>query len=148
MEKFEVKSSSMSPPNQNDQNLLKDGRFFLIVSGLALLSAGLFALFLGVIGQFLPHDEDFLGMTAEQLCTLHGCRIVHFMVHDRVSFGGAVLATGLVYLWLVESPLRRGEPWAWWALFLSGSAGFTSFLAYLGYGYLDRWHGLATLGLL
>ena len=26
--------------------------------------------------------------------------------------------------------------------------GFVSFLAYLGYGYLDTWHGLATLVLL
>jgi hypothetical protein len=26
--------------------------------------------------------------------------------------------------------------------------GFGSFLAYLGYGYLDTWHGVATLGLL
>src|SRR5260370_34938666 len=30
----------------------------------------------------------------------------------------------------------------------SGGFGFGSFLAYLGYGYLDTWHGLATLLLL
>src|SRR5207249_1316450 len=38
--------------------------------------------------------------------------------------------------------------WAW-ALFLgTGVFGFGSFLAYLGYGYLDSWHGVATLVLL
>ena len=69
------------------------------------------------------------------------------MMHDRVSFGGVLLAIGVMYLWLAEFPLRRGEAWAWWALAVSGTAGFLSFLAYLGYGYLDTWHGAATLAL-
>jgi len=42
-------------------------------------------------------------------------------------------------------PLRRGEPWAWWAIAVSGIGGFLTFLTYLGYGYLDTWHGVATL---
>jgi len=67
------------------------------------------------------------------------------MIHDRVSFGGVLLAIGTMYLWLVVFPLRRGEPWAWWAIAVSGIAGFLSFLTYLGYGYLDTWHGVATL---
>jgi hypothetical protein len=113
-----------------------------------LVLAGLSALLLGLTGHFLPHDEEFLGLTAEQLCARHGCRVVHFMIHDRVSFGGAVLAVGLLYLWLTLSPLRQGEAWAWWALLLSGVVGFASFLAYLGYGYLDTWHAAATLALL
>jgi hypothetical protein len=123
-------------------------RFFVRLSALCLILSGVFAVALGVAGHFLPHDERFLGMSARDLCALHGCRIVHFMIHDRVSFGGAVIATGLLYLWLAESPLRRGQAWAWWALLLSGAIGFSSFFAYLGYGYLDNWHGLATLALL
>jgi hypothetical protein len=58
------------------------------------------------------------------------------------------LSYGILYLWLVEFPLRQGEVWAWWVLVISGLSGFGSFLAYLGYGYLDTWHGLATLLLL
>jgi hypothetical protein len=87
-------------------------------------------------------------MTAEQLCALHGCRIVHFMYHDRGAFGGSIVAIGTLYLWLAAVPLRAGEPWAWWALLASGGVGFASFLTYLGYGYLDTWHGTATLALL
>jgi hypothetical protein len=121
---------------------------FLRLSACILILSGLFAWLISVSGRFLPHDEQFLGMTANELCSLHGCRIVHFMIHDRVSFGGAVIATGLLYLWLIESPVRRREAWAWWAILLSGIVGFSSFLAYLGYGYLDTWHGLATLALL
>jgi hypothetical protein len=127
--------------------LAGDGRPLLLFTGLCLLLSGLFALVLGISGRFLPHDERFLGMTAAQLCALHGCRIVHFMVHDRVSFGGALIAVGLLYLWLTASPLRQGQAWAWWALAVTGAAGFGSFLAYLGFGYLDTWHGAATAAL-
>ncbi|MBX9624757.1 MAG: hypothetical protein K2X82_13200 [Gemmataceae bacterium] len=118
------------------------------VVGLGLLAAGLFALFLGCRGEFLPHDVAYLGMTADQLCRVNECRIVHFMVHDRVAFGGAVGAIGLMYLYLAAEPLGRGERWAWRLLAASGAVGFASFLAYLGTGYLDTWHGAATLVLL
>jgi hypothetical protein len=125
-----------------------DGRPLLVFVAIGLALTGLFALLLGVSGQFLPHDERFLGMAAEQLCALHGCRVVHFMVHNRISFGGALIAVGLLYLWLAMSPLRHKQAWAWWAVLLSGAIGFASFLAYLGSGYLDSWHGAATLVLL
>jgi hypothetical protein len=124
------------------------GCYFLLVSALIFLLAGLFAICLGLSGRFLPHDEQFLGMTAMELCSLHGCRVVHFMVHDRVSFGGALVAIGTLYLWLVQGPLRARQAWAWWTLALSAVVGFASFFAYIGYGYLDTWHGIATLGLL
>jgi hypothetical protein len=126
----------------------KLGRRLLAVSGLALALAGLGALFLATTGKFLPHDERFLGMAAHDLCAVHGCRIVHFMIHDRGSFGGALVAIGLVYLWLAHDPLRKKESWAWGLFLVTGVAGFASFFAYLGYGYLDTWHGAATLGLL
>jgi hypothetical protein len=35
--------------------------------------------------------------------------------------------------------------WAWQALVVSGGIGFLAFLTYLGKGYLDTWHGVATL---
>ncbi|MBX7105289.1 MAG: hypothetical protein K1X57_14495 [Gemmataceae bacterium] len=112
------------------------------------MASGGAALFLAATGHFLPHDERFLGMTAEQLCSYHGCRVVHFMIHDRAAFGGVLLAVGLLYVWLIEFPLRQRAAWAWWAILFSGIAGFASFLAYVVFGYLDAWHGAATLALL
>src|ERR1051325_4357469 len=128
--------------------LIDDGRPLLIFTGLCLALAGGFALFLSATRQFLPHDVQFLGMTAEQLCGIQNCRVAYFMFHDRVSFGGALIAIGSLYLWLAEFPLRNGEAWAWWLFVVRGIAGFGSFLAYLGYGYLDSWHGIATLSLI
>lgn len=130
------------------QALLGDGRPLLTFTGLSLVLAGAFALFLSATGHFLPHDVQFLGFTPEQLCSIKDCRIVYFMFHDRVAFGGALISIGALYMWLAEFPLRQGEAWAWWLFVVAGISGFGSFLAYLGYGYLDTWHGIATLFLL
>lgn len=143
----------MNSPSDDSQRelvtaLVGDGRPLLQLVALALLAAGGFAIFQSATGHFLPHDVQFLGMGREQLCAINECRIVHFMFHDRVSFGGALMAIGWLYLWLAEFPLRTGEAWAWWLFLTTGATGFGSFLAYLGYGYLDTWHGLATLFLL
>ena len=145
----------MAPTNDraNDDRgffgaLIADGRPLLKLTGLALIGSGLFAFFLGATRHFLPHDIAYLGATAEELQQIADSRLVNFMIHDRVSFGGAILAVGVLYLWLAEFPLRAGAAWAWWTFLASGTIGFASFLAYLGYGYLDSWHGAATLVLL
>ena len=134
-----------SPDRGLPEALIGDGRPLLVFTGLCLVLAGGFALFLSATRHFLPHDVQYLGMTAEQLCGIDSCRVVHFMFHDRVSFGGALIAIGSLYVWLAEFPLREHQAWAWWLFVVSGIAGFGSFLAYLGYGYLDSWHGVATL---
>ena len=125
-----------------------DGRPLIAVTGVCLGLSGVFAILQSATGHFLPHDVAFLAMSAEDLCGMNECRIVHFMFHDRVSFGGSLVALAALYLWLAEFPLRARERWSWWALLGSGVLGFGSFLTYLGYGYLDTWHGAATLLLL
>jgi hypothetical protein len=130
------------------ETLTGDGRPLLVLSAVFLAGCGGIAIFQAATGHFLPHDAVYLGMTAQQLCALQDCRILDFMIHDRVSFGGVLLAIAVLYLWLALFPLGQRESWAWWALALSGLTGFLSFLAYLGYGYLDTWHGAATLALL
>jgi hypothetical protein len=65
--------------------MIGDGRPLLVLTGLALIFSGGFALFQSATGQFLPHDVQYLGMTAQDLCRLDQCRIVHFMFHDRVT---------------------------------------------------------------
>ena len=103
-----------SPSTGFFSGVIGDGRPLLTFVGLMLFLSGAFALFLALTNHFLPHDLLFLGMSAEQLCSLHGCRIVHFMMHDRAAFGGVLAAVGLLYLWLSAFPIRNGEPWAWW----------------------------------
>jgi hypothetical protein len=128
--------------------LIGDGRSLILFTAIALLFSGGGAIFLSVTGHFLPHDVEFLGMQPISLCELNQCRIVHFMIHDRMSFGGVLVAIAVLYAWIAHFPLREGESWAWWTLVLTNVTGFGSFLAYLGYGYLDGWHACATLLLL
>src|SRR6266849_177147 len=118
-----VKTASHDTPAFS-QTFIGDGRLLLLLLSLGLMLAGLGALFLAVSGRFLPHDERFLGMTSEELCRLYGCRVVHFMSHDRASFGGALIALAILYLWLVRFPLAEGQAWAWWLFLVTGTVGF------------------------
>ena len=127
--------------------LLGDGRFLLSLTGFVLALSGAFAIFQSLSGYFLPQDVYALGFDARQLAATNR-HIVLFMFHDRVAFGGTLLAVGSAYWFLAEFPLRGGEPWAWWTYCVSGVCGFASFLCYLSYGYLDKWHAVATLCLL
>ena len=130
------------------ETLIDDGCSLITFCGLCLGLAGVFATFQSATGHFLPHDVAYLQMQPEELCGINECRIVHFMIHDRISFGGSLIAIAALYVWMAAFPLRDGEQWAWWTLTTSGITGFGSFLTYLGYGYLDTWHGAATLVLL
>jgi hypothetical protein len=145
-------STTLPSPTLADEGflaaLIGDGRALFKLFALALAGSGMFVLFQAATGHFLPQDTAYLGLDAEQLCAYFDCRVVHFMIHDRVSFGGVLLATAVMYLWLAEFPLKQGKAWAWWTLATSGGVGFLTFLAYLGYGYLDTWHGAATLTLI
>lgn len=128
--------------------LFDDGRPLLFIVGGSVLLAGAFLIFMAATGELLPQDVHYLGMDADDLCSYADCRIVEFMIHDRAAFGGALLGLGVLYTWLTAFPLARREAWAWWTWLISGSVGFLTFLAYLGYGYLDTWHGIVTAALL
>lgn len=130
------------------QAALGDGRFLIALTGISLALSGGFAILQSVSGQLLPHDSHAIGMDAEALMHKGNHHLLGFMFHDRVAYGGTLLAIGAGYLWLAEFPLLVQAAWAWWALIASGSIGFLAFLTYLGQGYLDTWHGVATLFLL
>ena len=129
------------------QAVVGDGRPLLQLTAFALFFSGCFALFLSIRREFLPHDIAFLGMTPIQLCAIAECRVVAFMFHDRVAFGGVLVAIAILYFWLAAVPLGEGATWAWWTVAISGGNGFLSFLSYLGHGYLDTWHGVGSVAL-
>ncbi len=138
--------------DRESQSVLRDwigdGRGMLSAAALGLLAAGVFAWFLAVTNQLLPHDLAWLSISEDELRRVADGRLVHFMAHDRAAFGGTLIAIAVLDLWLIRVPLAAGRAWAWWTLALAGGVGFLSFLTYLGTGYLDTWHGVATLVLL
>jgi hypothetical protein len=128
--------------------VLGDGRFLIALTGISLLLSGGFAVLQSVSGQLLPQDRHAIGMDSFALMQAGNRRLLGFMFHDRVAYGGSLLAIGAGYLWLAAFPMQVRSAWAWWALVSSGVIGFLAFLTYLGRGYLDTWHGVATLFLL
>jgi hypothetical protein len=128
--------------------ILGDGRFLLIFTSIILILSGMLIIVQSITGHFLPHDVSYLGLDASQLSVFNNGTITKFMFHDRISFGGSIIAVGFLYMWLAEFPLKNREAWAWYLFLFSGMIGFGSFLTYLGYGYLDSWHGIATILLL
>ena len=128
--------------------LIGDGRPLLGLYAVGLALAGLFAWFLSAAGEALPHELRFLGMSLDQLHELAGGRVADFMTHDRVAFGGTLIALGVLYAWIVVVPLASGERWAWWLTAVTGVFGFASFVAYAGSGYVDGWHATAAAALL
>ena len=128
--------------------LLGDGRFLIALTGISLALSGGFAVLQSVSGQLLPQDSHAIGMDSMALAHAGNPHLLGFMFHDRVAYGGCLVAIGAGYLWLSAFPMQARAAWAWWALCLSGIVGFVAFLTYLGQGYLDTWHGVATLFLL
>lgn len=124
--------------------IFSDGRIILSFVGLVLVFSGIFVCVQSYIGEFLPHDRNFLGMDASSLGAVNP-RIVNFMFHDRVSFGATIISTGLLYIWLAEFPIRLQKDWAWYIYLISGLFGFISFMTYLGHGYLDEYHAISSL---
>lgn len=80
------------------------GRMLLRLVGLSLAAIGVFALIQSATGYFLSHDLRYLGMRGVELCGLGQGRIACFMIHDRVSFAGALIFCLGIYL--CRAPMR------------------------------------------
>ena len=145
-----IVSSTFLPVAEDDslaRALARDGRPLLGLFAVGLGLAGAFAWFLSAVGDALPHELRYLGMSQLELDRLADGRVADFMTHDRVAFGGTLIAMAVIYLWIVAVPLERGERWAWWVLATTGAFGFASFLAYAGSAYVDTWHLSAAIAL-
>jgi hypothetical protein len=137
----------VSEPDDIYEKMMGDGRGLLHIVGLALIFSGCFAIFVAVTRFFLPHDLVHIGFDADALALLNP-RLVDFMFHNRAAWGGSLISVGILWLWLVHFPLSAGNHEAWRILRLFGIVGFSTFLCFVGYGYFDLWHGVATVGLL
>jgi hypothetical protein len=114
--------------------------------GLFLVAIGMAALAAAGSVVMLPHEIAILQMDLEHLFAHHHDHtLASFVVHNRVSFGGALIAVGIHYWGLVQGALARREAWAWWTLLLSAGIGSSSFLSFLPHGYLDPLHAAGTL---
>jgi dihydroorotate dehydrogenase len=126
------------------------GQLLLIAHGFALLAAGLTISAIGVTQVFVWEDLDFMGTTAHALASANP-RLVPVVAHDRATFGGMLLASGLAMLLPALWGFRNGSAWLWWTLLLAGLPAYASALGvHFAVGYTHLTHLLpafAGLGL-
>jgi hypothetical protein len=94
--------------------VLGDGRFLIALTGISLALSGGFAVLQSVAGQLLPQDSHAIGMDSAALMRAANPQLLGFMFHDRVAYGGCLLASGAGYLWLAAFPMQARQAWAWW----------------------------------
>src|SRR5262249_48977942 len=73
------------------------GQFLLIFHACGLLGAGLTISTIGVTNVFVPEDLAFMQTTAEALRSANP-NLVPLVAHDRATFGGMLVSSGLVFL--------------------------------------------------
>jgi hypothetical protein len=116
------------------------GQLMLVVHAAAVLVAGLVISTVGVTRVFVPEDLEFMRTTAQQL-EAASPRLVPLVAHDRATFGGMLVATGLVLLLASLWGFRAGNAWLWWTLLAAGAAGYIPAIAvHLAVGYTDGMH--------
>jgi dihydroorotate dehydrogenase len=117
--------------------------FWMMLMGLGMLIGSLMALAIASTRVVLPYDEDFVGMTRQQLQEVNP-RLLAFLTHDRVSLAGTMVTIGIAYVGLAWFGVWQGLHWARQSVLFSAFAGFATFFLFLGYGYLDTFHAFVT----
>jgi dihydroorotate dehydrogenase len=103
------------------------GQLCFVVQATGLLLAGSVITSVGSAHVFVDSDLVFLGTTHDAIRQFHP-NLVPLVAHDRATFGGMLLASGVAVLLTALWGFRRGERWLWWTLALGG---FPAYLATL-----------------
>ncbi|HWN71292.1 MAG TPA: hypothetical protein VNM90_26825, partial [Haliangium sp.] len=103
------------------------GQLCFVVQATGLMLAGSVITSVGSAHVFVDSDLAFLGATHDTMRQLHA-NLVPLIAHDRATFGGMLLASGVAVLVTALWGFRRGERWLWWTLAVGG---FPAYLATL-----------------
>lgn len=143
----------MAPPVlRDDGRWLRGqwGQLALLAHSTALVAAGLAISCVGITRVFVPEDMEFMRTTRETLLAASP-HLLPLVAHDRASFGGMLVASGVGFLLASLWGFRRGTGWLWWTLALAGIPAYTATIGiHLAVGYHSPWHlapAFAGLGL-
>lgn len=146
--------SSLSPPQREPADLRNSaawkralwGQLLMVLQGLAILVAGLTICTYGMTTVFVDEDLEFLQVRRETLRNWNP-NLVPLVAHDRATFGGMLMATGITVLLSSLWGWRRGRRWLWWTLLLSGSTAYlTTILIHWWVAYTSLVHLLPAYG--
>jgi hypothetical protein len=130
--------SGTLPGLRNDRRWLLSqwGQLGLIAHATALVVAGVVISTVGITHVFVPEDLAFMQTTREALAAI-GPHLIPLVAHDRASFGGMLVVSGMTFLMAGLWGFRRGEAWLWWTMFV---AGIPAYLCAIGVHYAVGYH--------
>jgi hypothetical protein len=141
--------SRLSPPGaQSAPDLRQDARWLrglwgqlaFIVQASAFIVAGLVIAGVGVTRVFVPEDLMFMQTDAHSLSAFSP-RLLPLIAHDRASFGGMLVSSGLAFLLSALWGFRRGARWLWWTILAAGLPGYSAAIGvHFAVGYENVWH--------
>jgi dihydroorotate dehydrogenase len=131
------------PPSLRDDwrwQLSQWGQLALISEAAGFIVAGLTVCVVGVTQVFVVEDLEFMQTTRQALVDA-GSRVIPLVAHDRATFGGMLLVSGVTFLLTSLWGFRRGARWLWWTVFLAGLCGYGPALCiHYSVGYHSLWH--------
>lgn len=116
------------------------GQLLVVVQGVAILCGGIVICSFGVTTVFVADDLEFMNTTREFLVQANP-RLIPLVAHDRATFGGMLMSTGVTVLLIGLWGWQRGRRWLWWTLAGSGSVAYVTTIAihcYVGYTSLQH----------
>lgn len=122
------------------------GQLAFVVHGVVLIVAGVVISVVGMTSVFVPEDLEFLQCSRRVLAEANPM-LVPLVAHDRATFGGMLIATGLVTLLSALWGFRHGQAWLWWVLMIAGNLAYWSTLGvHWAVGYNSLLHLIPAYG--
>jgi dihydroorotate dehydrogenase len=116
------------------------GQLGFVVQAAAFIVAGVVIAGVGMTRVFVPEDLQFMHTDAHTLGAASD-HLLPLIAHDRATFGGMLVASGLVFLMSALWGFRRGQRWLWWTTLAAGLPGYTAAIAvHYAVGYHNLWH--------
>lgn len=116
------------------------GQLAFVIQGAVLVTAGAVISAYGCTTVFVKEDLQFMDVCPSDL-TLANPRLIPLIAHDRASFGGMLISTGIAVLLSSLWGMREGARWQWWMLLLSGVPAYVAAIGvHLVVGYTSWWH--------
>ena len=139
----------VTPPNLREDwrwRANQWGQLLFVVHGVILIVAGVTISLIGITQVFVHEDLEFMQTTADELAKASP-RLLPMIAHDRATFGGMLIATGITVLLSALWGFRQGDSWLWWGLLLGGGSAYTAAISvHVVVGYTNLWHLLPALG--
>ncbi len=116
------------------------GQLLFVAQAAAFIVAGSVISYVGITSVFVPEDLHFMETTARDIGASNP-RVLSLIAHDRASFGGMLISSGIVFLTSALWGFRRGARWFWWTTLIAGLAGYCPAIGvHFAVGYENLWH--------